>query len=85
MSAWLTLDFSAGTSIETACEDAQRVSDILGVNVEFKFNGVKCFAGIGGKADVLAQRQQKEQARKLDGPLDTRLARSIGEDRKDAR
>lgn len=79
MSAWLTLEFIAGEPIETACKDAQRVSDILGVNVEFKFNGVKCFASIGGGADVLAQRQQKEQARELDGPFDTRFARSIGE------
>lgn len=81
MSAWLEIDITAGTSIETACADAQRISDILGINVEFKFNGVKCFAGIGGNADLLAERQQWQQSRKLEGPFDTRLARSIGEGR----
>jgi hypothetical protein len=79
MSAWIILDITAGTSIETACADAQRVSDILGINVEFKFNGVKCFAGIGGNAELLAKRQQWQQSRKLEGPLDTRLAHSFGE------
>lgn len=76
MSATLSIEISAGSSIERAAEDAQRIADILRVNVEFSFNEVRCLAVPGGMPDVLAERQQQEQARKLTNPRDTRFASS---------
>lgn len=74
--ATLTIEISAGTSIETASADAQRIATLLGVNCEFKFNGVTCLAAPGGDSALLAKRQQFEQSRKLERPLDHRFASS---------
>lgn len=65
MSAFITIDNTGGTDITNASEDAQRIADLLGIWVEFKFNDVKCYAAPGGSAEYLAQNQQHEQARAL--------------------
>ena len=77
MSAMLKLEMSAGTSIERACEDAQRVSDLLRVDVEFSFNEVRCLAGIGGHWQVLVEAWCREISRERDGPLDRKFAHSV--------
>lgn len=76
MGAWITIEISAGTSIERACEDAHRVANRLGINCEFDFNSVRCFAVPQGSAELLAARQQEEQCRKLTGPYDRHFASS---------
>lgn len=45
--AILPLEFLAGTSIEQAAEDAQKVANLLRVGVQFEFNGVTCVAAPG--------------------------------------
>lgn len=76
MSAFLTIDCTAGTSIENMCADAQRIADLLGISVDFKFNDVHCVAPPGGSASLLADRQQHQHARKLERPMDHRFASS---------
>lgn len=76
MSLHLTVEVSGGTSIENASMDAQRVATQLGVNVEFKFNDVTCWASPDGDYMLLAKRQQFEQSRKLERPMDWRFASS---------
>ena len=76
MVASMQIEIGAGTSIETASKDAQRIAVILGINVEFRFNDVRCLAVPEGDAKLLAERQQAEQAKKLDGPFDRRFASS---------
>lgn len=76
MGAHITMDCTAGTSIDTMAADAQRVADLLGITVDFKFNDVHCVASPGGSAESLAAEQQEQQARKLTGPLDWKFAAS---------
>lgn len=76
MGATLTLEMSPGCSIERACEDAQRCADLLFIDVEFKFNGVKCWARPKGSPVLLAERWEVAVSRKLTGPLDIRCASS---------
>lgn len=76
MSARLTIEVNAGTSIENASMDAQRIATLLGINCEFSFNDVKCLASPDGDYLLLAKRQQFEQARKLARPTDWRFASS---------
>ena len=76
MSASINLEITAGTAIETASADAQRVADMLGINCEFKFNDVKCLALPGGSASQLAERQQAEQGRKSKHPHDYKFCTS---------
>ncbi len=76
MAASLTLEMTPGCAIERACEDAQRVANLLFIDVEFSFNGVRCLARPQGYADLLAERQQAEQSRKPRFPLDTKFASS---------
>ena len=51
-----------GSEISKTCADAQRIADLLGVTVEFRFNDVLCMAVPGGDAVLLAERQQAEQS-----------------------
>lgn len=53
-----------GAHIDRTSADAQRVADILGINIEFSFNGVKCRAVPGGCAKALASRQHSEMGRR---------------------
>lgn len=76
MGASLTLEITPGCSIERACEDAQRVANMLHIDVEFDFNGVRCLARPQGYAELLAERQQAEQDRKPRFPRDTKFASS---------
>ena len=76
MSASIKIEIYAGTSIDDASRDAQWVADSLRIRCEFRFNDVKCVAVPGGNAARLAERQQREQSRKLTGPLDWRSASS---------
>lgn len=77
MGAKITLEISAGCSIERAAEDAIRVANMLGIDVDFDFNGVRCFASPQGNASLLAERQQEQQSRKVDGPYDRKFASSL--------
>lgn len=70
----LKLEAGAGTSVTDASEEAQLLSDKLGVIVSFDFNGVDCNAVPNGSAYRLAERQQHEQARDLYFPGDWKRA-----------
>ena len=76
MGAKLTVEMYPGCSIERASEDAIRIAYILGIDIEFSFNGVRCVASPGGSSQKLAERQQAEQARKSTGPYDRKFAHS---------
>jgi hypothetical protein len=76
MSAHIELHPHAGSDIVKVSADAQRIADLLGITIEFRFNDVLCMASPGGDAAALAERQQAEQARKLSGPYDRRFASS---------
>jgi len=69
MTALLTMEHLAGTSIERACEDACRVANLLSVGVQFSFNSVKCCAYPQGSSAHLAHRWQEELSRKDVGPI----------------
>lgn len=43
-------EFLAGSEIQQSFKEAIRVAGILGCNIEFMFNGVKCIAYPGGSA-----------------------------------
>lgn len=77
MSTHLTIDCTAGTSIDTMAADAQRIADLLGVSVDFNFNDVHCVAAPGGSAGLLSAEQQRQQSRKLERPMDRRFASSV--------
>lgn len=74
MTASITIEIAPGASIESACVDAQRVADLLGIDCQFQFNGVRCLAVPHGLSQVLAEAQQAEQARRLAGPFDRKFA-----------
>ena len=76
MGASIKIEISAGTSIDKASGDAQRIANLLGIGCEFEFNGVTCLAVVGGSAQVLSEWQQSEQSRKALGPHDFRFANS---------
>lgn len=76
MSAFLTIDCTAGSDIRHIADDAQRIADMLGISVDFRFNDVSCVAAPGGSASRLADAQQVQQSRKLERPYDTRFASS---------
>lgn len=76
MSASLAIEIHAGSSIDSASADAQRIADLLGITCVFEFNDVRCIALPGGDASLLAERQQEEQSRKLTAPYDYRRANS---------
>lgn len=76
MGAFISIEIYAGCTIERACEDAQRVANVLRIDCEFTFNGVRCLAVPQGYAGLLAERQQREQGRKARGPMDRRFASS---------
>lgn len=67
----------AGSDIRKVAADAQRVADLLGIAIEFRFNEVRCVAAPSGDAAFLAERQQVEQARKMEFPYDRRFASSL--------
>lgn len=48
MTASLKLEMLAGTSIETAFEEAIRISNILNVFTDFDFNGIHCIGRPNG-------------------------------------
>jgi hypothetical protein len=48
MSLTLKLDCDPGSEIEQSFSDAQKISDRLKISVEFEFNGITCFARVGG-------------------------------------
>jgi hypothetical protein len=77
MSSFVTIDCTAGSSIDRVSADAQRIADLLGISVDFRFNDVHCVAVPGGSADHLAEEQQRQQSRKLERPMDIRFARSL--------
>lgn len=52
----MSIDLLAGTSIATACSEAQRIADMLRVSIKFRFNGVECAAVPGGNPVLLAER-----------------------------
>lgn len=56
-----------GAHIDRTSADAQRVADILGINIDFSFNGVKCRAVPGGCAKALVSRHNSEFGRR-EGP-----------------
>lgn len=66
----------AGSDIVNVSADAQRIADLLGVMVEFRFNDVLCMAAPGGDRSALASAQQEQQSRKLCSPRDQRFASS---------
>lgn len=66
----------AGAEIGKVCADAQRIADLLGVTIKFRFNDVLCMAVVGGDAALLAERQQAEQRREKRGAWDHGLASS---------
>lgn len=72
----IEMDVLGGAQIDATAQAAQRIADLLGISVTFSFNDVKCCAAPGGSADTLSERQQQEQARKLQHPSDRRFARS---------
>lgn len=76
MTGSISMDFTAGTSIENAARSAQNVADILNVSVGFKFNDVECWAVPHGDHQKLAQAQQDQQRRPLARPRDYRFASS---------
>lgn len=76
MGAILKVEMYGGCTIERACEDACRVANRLGIDVEFDFNGVRCLASPQGSSTLLAERQQAEQNRELRHPRDRRFASS---------
>jgi hypothetical protein len=76
MSAFMTIDCTAGSGIDNVSKDAQRIADMLGISVDFRFNDVHCVATPGGSAEYLAEEQQRQQARKLERPRDIRFASS---------
>lgn len=76
MSAFMTIDCTAGSNIEHVSRDAQRIADMLGIGVDFRFNNVHCVAVPGGSAEHLAEEQQRQQSRKLERPMDHRFASS---------
>ena len=45
--AHLKLEFLAGTDIDSACYEAARLANMLGLTVDFDFNGVKVMAKQG--------------------------------------
>jgi len=76
MSGRLEIAIDPGTAIGAAAILAQRVSNLLGLDVQFDFNGVKCLAVPSGNPVFLAERQCAEQARKLRDPYDVKFASS---------
>ena len=74
MGGLIRIEFMPGDSIEVASETAVRVSNILGVATEFKFNDVTCYTDIGGDARWLAENYMSEMGRKLRTPYDRRFA-----------
>lgn len=75
----ITLEITPGSTIDSASADACRVAALLGIGVEFQFNGVTCLARpLRPSAEALALNQQDEQARALISPLDRRFV-STGE------
>lgn len=66
----------AGSDIVNVSADAQRIADLLGVTVKFRFNDVLCMAAPGGDGSALASAQQEQQARALRSPRDQRFASS---------
>ena len=59
----MSIQPAPGADIVRVSADAQRIADMLGITVDFSFNGVKCRAVPGGSAAHLADRQHHEQAR----------------------
>lgn len=53
-------EFLPGTEIEAAFAEASRVAGILGVQIEFPFNDVTCFARPGGDAKRGAEHYRRE-------------------------
>jgi hypothetical protein len=51
------------STLEWACNKAQRISDKIGEPVMFTFNSVECVAVVGGSPDQLAQRYHDEHTR----------------------
>lgn len=76
MNAFITIDCTAGSAIDNVAADAQRIADMLGISVDFRFNDVHCVAAPGGNAELLSERQQHQQSRKLERPMDHRFASS---------
>lgn len=60
----LEIEAMPGAEIGSTAKQAQRIADMLGAMVKFRFNGVTCIAYPGGDAAVLSQRQQDSQTSK---------------------
>lgn len=80
MTGSIAMDFTAGTSIGEAGASAQRVADILQINVSFAFNGVDCWVAPGGSADALEKNFLVQVSRPMRGPRDYRHATSTVKD-----
>jgi hypothetical protein len=76
MSVTIEIELTPGDDIARASEEAQRLADLLAVDIGFRFNGVRCVARPGGLATRLAALQQEQQARKL--PDGWKFASSLG-------
>lgn len=60
MTAELKIRFMAGDEITKSAKEAIRISEILNVNVVFKFNDVTCCVAPGSNPDLLADRYWEE-------------------------
>ena len=75
MSAILKIEIVAASHIERACSDACRIAELLGIGVEFDFNGVRCLAlPFTPTPSLLANNQRTEQNKELASPLERRFA-----------
>lgn len=55
MAAHLKIEFLAGQDIDGACREAIRIANVLGVTVDFSFNGVEVMAKPGVCPKELAE------------------------------
>lgn len=44
-----------GAALDDVAADSQHIADVLGAAVEFQFNGMRCLATPGGKAETLVK------------------------------
>lgn len=51
---------TAGSDIEQSCREAIELAERIGVDVDFRFNGVLCIARSGADPDALKEAWEKE-------------------------
>lgn len=61
----LVLEIEPGETIEDACREAQKFSNVTHMPVTFTFNSVDCVAVPGGDPELLAQRQHHASQSRL--------------------